>query len=629
MRPASRPCPHASPLRPASLLRRSGARIPAAAAWLALALFLTLAALPAEAQDTTFVLDTLSVEVGSRTSPDLPVRTRSVEVVTREELRNLPVRTTAEALDWTVGLDLQPRSPAQADVSLRGSDFEQVLVLVNGVRVSDAQTGHFDLDLAVPLEQVERIEVLRGPASAVYGADAMGGVINVVTRDAGSAWSGRAVAGEDRAAALSFAGGIGDGAAGLDVGGDYARSDGHREGRDYRMLTGRAEATAPAGDGRLRGGVGYARRDFGARDFYGPYPSYEETRTLSAFAGYEANADERMALEPRISYRRHDDDFVLVRDDPALYRNVHTTEQIGGELVGRYRTGPFRIVAGGEAYRDELESGSLGDRSEARGAVFGELAARLPVSTPAEVVVGAREDRHEAYGGFFSPSISAHVSPSDVVRLRGAASRSFRAPTWTERYYEAPDNVGRADLDPERSWSAEIGTDLAPGAGLRLGLTGYLRRAEDVIDWARPPGSEGPWETRNVQEVRTRGLEATLRVPALLGARWTAGGTLLSQSARATGGLESKYALKPISERLFAGVTREIGSHLVVALRGRVGGWKGRDSSFHRIDAHVGLELGRATVFLDGTNLTDASYPDVTGIPVPGRALRVGVRAGG
>src|SRR5690606_27325750 len=100
-----------------------------------------------------------------------------------------------DLLQWALGVDLMPRSPALADVSLRGSSFEQVLVLVDGVRVSDAQTGHFDLDLAVPLDQVERIEILRGPGSSLHGADAMGGVINVVTRQGVERSTARAEAG--------------------------------------------------------------------------------------------------------------------------------------------------------------------------------------------------------------------------------------------------------------------------------------------------------------------------------------------------------------------------------------------------------------------------------------------------
>jgi hypothetical protein len=112
--------------------------------------------------------------LGSRVSAELPLRTRSVQVLDRPTLESLPARSVAEALRWATGWSLGSRSPAQTDLSIRGGSFEQVLVLVDGVRMSDPQTGHFDLDLAVPLDRVERIEILRGPASAQYGSDAWG-----------------------------------------------------------------------------------------------------------------------------------------------------------------------------------------------------------------------------------------------------------------------------------------------------------------------------------------------------------------------------------------------------------------------------------------------------------------------
>ena len=100
-------------------------------------------------------LDTVRVTVASLASPGLAASTRGVQVVTAEEISRLPATTVADVLQWAMGVDVMPRSPALVDVGMRGSTFEQVLVLVDGVRVSDAQTGHFDLNLAVPLDQVE------------------------------------------------------------------------------------------------------------------------------------------------------------------------------------------------------------------------------------------------------------------------------------------------------------------------------------------------------------------------------------------------------------------------------------------------------------------------------------------
>ena len=159
-------------------------------------------------------MDTLYVQAVSRTNPNLPASTRSIQLLTAEEISSLPVRTISEALEWATGVEVLSRSPAQSDLSIRGASFEQVVVLVNGVRMSDPQTGHFDLDLVVPLESVERVEVLRGAASALYGSDAMGGVVNIVTRAGKQPLAGSVQGGSWGTVRVSAQGGIDAGESG-------------------------------------------------------------------------------------------------------------------------------------------------------------------------------------------------------------------------------------------------------------------------------------------------------------------------------------------------------------------------------------------------------------------------------
>src|SRR5690606_25804552 len=143
-------------------------------------------------------------------------------------------RTVADVIGRALGADLLARSPAQADLSIRGGSFEQILVLVDGVPVNDRQTGHFHLDVAVPLDAVERIEVLRGPASAIYGSSAIGGVVNIVTRRGTSDLHARAQTGSFGAYAAGAGVGAARGAWSARVDADLDASDGHRAGTDHR-----------------------------------------------------------------------------------------------------------------------------------------------------------------------------------------------------------------------------------------------------------------------------------------------------------------------------------------------------------------------------------------------------------
>jgi len=123
---------------------------------------------------------------------------RTVTVLTRDEIRSLPVRSLAELLDYTAAVDVRSRGPygVQADFSIRGSSYSQVLVLVDGVRINDSQTAHHNADLPIALEDIERIEILSGPGSALYGADAFGGTINIITARDGSGFRASGLAGQ-------------------------------------------------------------------------------------------------------------------------------------------------------------------------------------------------------------------------------------------------------------------------------------------------------------------------------------------------------------------------------------------------------------------------------------------------
>lgn len=575
-------------------------------------------AAPAAAQAVPFLLDTLRVEAGSRALGILPQALRSVQVLDRAWIERTPAQSIHDLLAWGLGVDVLARSAAQADVEIRGVSFEGVLVLVDGVRASDTQTGHFDLDLAVPLSRIERIEILRGPASAQYGSDAMGGVIHIVTRRAGTP-ALRLEGGSFDAVGASAAGG----ARGVVAGVEHLRSDGARAGTDHRITQVHGGVEASLGPGRLRADIGFAARDFGAADFYAPFPSYEETRTATAAMGWSSMVG-RVRLDPRVHVRRHTDDFILRREDPAFYRNMHTTWQYGGEVTARLslaRNASF--AAGVEAARDEVDSNSLGERHETRSAAFAELAVGRAGGALAQL--GARADRHSSYGGILAPSLAVALWPAEAVRLRGSLGRSFRAPGWTERFYRDPANVGSPDLEPERAWTAELGVEIAASDRVRLDIGVYVRAADQLIDWARPdePGYEGPWQTRNVDEATFRGIEAMLGA-SVLGAHWSLGATALSFDADAAAGFVSKYALRPLSQSVALAVEAPLHHALTGGLRARRARRTG-EAAFSLIDARLSWRAGNLRIDLDGANLLDDSYLDVSVMPAPGRAFRIGV----
>lgn len=573
-------------------------------------------------------LDTVHVRAASRL-PD--VGFRSIEVVDRAQLDRLPAPTVAAVLARVLGVDVLPRSAAQADLSIRGSTFEQVLVLVDGVRVSDEQTGHFNLDLAVPVGMIERIEVLRGPGSAVYGSDAVGGVVNIVTRRdahlvanvrAGTFGSAGAGASYGLVAPLpGFA---------IQVAADYARSDGHRPGTDYDTYQARVAAAQMLGSSRLALDLGIGVRDFGAADFYAPYLSHERTTTTTWLLRYEPAPLGRWQFTPQVSFRQHTDRFTLIRDDPSFYRNEHDSWQTGAELVAHHNAGgALAFVAGAEVFAAGLQSVALGDRLERRVAVFAE--ATFGSVDGVALNAGLRLDRGNAFDAFASPALGITVKAAAGLRLRASGTRGFRAPTWTERYYEDPANVGDPNLRPERFRAGEVGVRAQFGRGFDGDLAVFRRAATDLIDWARsadePDATSWPWRTMNIARADFTGVEARLQLPDLAGAHIGLRAMALSVDAAAADGFISKYALRNVTQQLGLAVDVPVRPALTVgfdAAHAR----RAAEGSFLHADARASWSWDRLSIDIDLLNLTAADYLDASAKPVAGRSVSVGLRWG-
>lgn len=589
-----------------------------------LATLLLPASLPAQAPPPQ-ALDT--IRVTSRVTPDVGAAQRSVETIGRVEIERLPARTVTDLLEMAFGADVQRRSPAQADLAIRGSSLGQVLVLVNGVRVNDLQTAHFDLDLAVPLDAVERIEILRGPGSTLYGPDAIGGVVNVVTRD-GESWRRARIHGgsfETIGAGVGAGGTLGAARATVVQGSaDWERSAGHRDGTDYDVVQATGGITRAIGAGSVALDVGLGARDFGAADFYAPAPSYERTRSQTAALRLTTGPADGWRGAASLSTRRHTDDFILRRADPEFYRNRHTNWQHAIELSARraVRDG-VGISVGAEGLHASLESERLGSQREQRIAGFGEVTLGSPMGP--NVSAGLRVDRSTTLGVVASPTIAASMPVQRVVRLRASAAGGVRAPSWTERYYRDPANVADPDLGPERFRAWEVGARALPSWGV-VDLAAFVRHATDLIDWVRAADAPAttPWTTANLEEATFRGIEAGVTLPDLAGFDVALTATGLAFEATAADSVVGKYALRPLTRVLGARVSRELMPRLQLAADARNARRAG-EGGHSLVNLRAAYRLGALTAHVDLTNVLGTGYLDASARPAAGRALVAGV----
>jgi vitamin B12 transporter len=600
-------------------LRRAGAL--AAAAILAAS---GLAAEEMAAEETAPPVRLPEVLVSaSRLSGELALPTRDLLIIDAAEIAERAPGTITELLGSLPGVDVRTRGAwgVQADLEIDGATFGQVLVLVDGVRASDPQTGHHNLNLPLDPSDLERVEILYGAGSSVHGPDAFGGVVNLVPKDSvrpradvAARWGASldsvatgGAAGVTSEASLRWGFSRGESRFWFSVG--KRRSDGYRAGTDFDEDRLFLRARLPAGGGSLTLDAGVQDKGFGARDFYAPYPSREWTTAQSAALTFR-----RGALTVRGYGRRHRDRFVLISADPAVYDNRHRSVLAGTEGFLRFAALGGDAALGAEWVHEGIDSNNLGDRARLRASLFGELGYLVG---PWQVLSGLRIDHHETFGWEASPSLGLSRTIGNG-RLFTSASRSYRAPSFTETWYSDPGNVGNPDLEAERAWQLEAGGGYA-GGGASLDAALFLRLEENLIDYVRPVG-EPPWRAQNLGEMQTRGLRlrATRRWQRVVA---EGGFTWVDKEQSLAGGLESKYVFThPVQQ-----VTARL-RHDLPLVEGAAADWRfvrrqrqAPLNDYGVADLTLSLPSAYGRVLLRVHNLLDEHYEAVAGVPQPGR----------
>ncbi len=544
---------------------------------------------------------------------------RAVRVIPVDAGRRLLSGALVDLLREDPSLDLQSRAPAgvQTNLSIRGGTFGQTLVLLDGMRISDPQTGHHSLDLPAPLEAVERIELLKGAGSAYYGSDAVGGAVNIITR-------------QPEAAELRLRGGAGN-FGGNQQGGmaaavwrgvsqqfSFARdfSTGFMPDRDYRRLSFSSATRARSRLGNSRVVLGHTDTPFGADQFYGNFNSWERTRTW--FAGMRQEVGDR--TDVTLNYRRHTDLFVLYRDRPSIYTNHHEADHWQGAARRREPLARNITLAwGGEGYRDTIRSSNLGRHHRNRGAAYAALEARA--LRRFSLTAAAREEFF-AGGRHFTPSASAGLWATQHMKFRAAVGNAFRLPTYTELYYHDPANIGSPDLRPETAWSYEGGIDVYAGR-VRAEATLFHRRERDGIDYVRGSPEE-IWRAANFERLRFTGVETglafRLRRTQLIDLRYTG----LRGSREFTGGMQSKYVFNYPTHHGAVMWEGWLPAGLLARMRVAVLDRRARDP-YALWDASVARARGRVRPFLQLTNIAGAAYEEIAGVRMPGRGITGGI----
>jgi vitamin B12 transporter len=461
------------------------------------------------AQEDTMRVTLDEIQITALRSPlVLREASRQVEVVPRLLLSNMPAAAIEDVLRLSALVDVRRRGSggAQADIGMRGSTFGQNLVLIDGMRASDPQTGHHVLAFGLRAGDVERIEILPGHMSALHGADAFGGTLNIVTRSAdkdelllrgGLGQFGKVDGGVTLSALL--------GRVHTRTGLDYIRHDGYRDGTDLQALSLTHSSRTQVAGSEITLRAHYTDKDFGAFDFYTPgrgIPSREQIH--GGLVSLQARSALGSAvLRSGVSWRRLHDRFTFDSRTPDRNVNTHRTDVIQTEQVLFMDVVPrLQTHAGVAVSSDRIQSSSLGKHERSAAALFAGIRWHL---LPSISVHGdLRFDAHSQTTPQWNPSIGIQAELREWLTGYVSVGRSFRLPSYTDLYYRDPVNSGSPDLLPEKAWSVESGARARLTSRSEISGVLFIRKQQQLIDFVLKP-ADNRYYARNIRNVLVQG----------------------------------------------------------------------------------------------------------------------------
>lgn len=622
---------------------------------------------PAHAQQDSLPLKKLDTYIV--TAQRVPVVSselmRVVQIISRSEIEKMPVNDVAGLLESISGVDVRRRGSVgmQSDLSVRGGTFDQVMLLLNGVSITDPQTGHHNLNIPVDINSIERIEVLKGSGARLYGPNAFNGVINIITDTKK----------ENCASATFTAGEYGylEGAVSgrmnhkkisnyLSVNG--IRADGFIHNTDFKTIQLFNHNIFSSTLFDIENQLGYSNKGFGANSFYSPrYPDqYEAVETF--FASAKATPKGPLKITPTVFWRRQYDHFELFRNNaPSWYssHNNHMTDVAGLQLAWERKDRLSKTAFGCDYRYESIYSNVLGNNlAEPFTSVikknidYTRFYNRSGISLIGEHSLylgkfsfsgGTLIYYNTARKGKFSlfPGLDMAFQAHKQIKLFANVHRTLRLPTFTDLFYTGPDNNGNPFLKPEEAISAEAGTRLIYEK-LSIECAAFKRWGRNMIDWVKAPG-DTRWQAMNHTSVNISGIETTAAFSFGPGNEsipnnFKLGYTYLT-SDTLSGGLISHYVLDYLRHKLTFGLNLQMGKktgiNINVVWQDRAGGYMLYENGLFTstetykpvwlADAKLYRQIGQFKIFVDANNITNTPLVSIANVPLAGRWVRGGL----
>ena len=574
--------------------------------------------------------------VVSESKIDIPFskKYRSVEVIDSKSIIESGVNNVVDLLQQVSGVDLRRRGVAgtQADLYIRGGGFDQTLLLIDGMKMDDIQTGHHTLNLLLPIQLIERIEIIKGPASRIFGQNAFNGAINIVTKTLpksdkklfevmvsnptfgsfkqfGFLINSRLLLKEKFNAQLTFS---------------RSKSDGYRYNTDYGNDFFFFKSEIKTKKNPIIITSGFTEKKFGANGFYAS-PSavdqYEETQ--SSFIGISTVFDsEKLLIRPKLYWRRGQDEYIYIRNNPSVYRNLHITNKIYLDFSFSKLFDSSRLNFGIDLSSSSISSNNLGKHNRFTSSLYADYTFKTK-DNKLSFSPGFSVSNFSDMSTHFFPGIDIGFDLSEKINLYANYGKTYRIPTYTDLYYSDRNTIGNPNLNPEHAITNEIGIKYS-NENIDISSSYFMRKSSNIIDYVKQ-SEQDKWEATNIRNLDTNGFDFNFLFKISPNNSLRLGYTYLFDKSYVSEVNYSRYAINSLRHQLNTRLALKYSNKITHTLINRFGE-RSNNVSHIVYDSNLKYQLSNNSYFfINVNNIFNEEYYEANLVPMPGRNFLIGV----
>ena len=563
---------------------------------------------------------------------DLPFseNAHSIVLINSKDIENSNATNVADVLQQVAGVDIRRKGieGMQSDINIRGGSFDQVLILIDGIKTDDAQTGHHSMNIMIPIENIERIEIIKGPSARIYGQNAFTGVINIVTKQKlKSNLILKAGLGSFNTFNAEITGVIDTKPVSFQAHYSRIESDGYRYNTDFKSDNFFLKANIKTKKNTISFLGIFNNRKFGANGFYASpkfIDQYEEIQTslIGISTKYKIN---KLTLKPKIYWKRNQDNYFFLRQNPSFFENFHISNKIVAELNSKYVSKIGISGFGIDLTQTYLSSNNLGERKRISSNIFLEHRFLL-FQNKLSIIPGIALSYYSDFKFHTFPGLDIGFKINDKLNIFGNIGYTYRIPTYTDLYYSSPSTLGNSDLKPETALSKELGLIYKENSFV-FSVTAFNRDSKNLIDYTKEKEKD-KYKANNIRAVSTSGIEMNTSYNFKLfkqNQNLKLAYTFITDNIKGLDVPFSRYTLNTAKHHFTGNVDfsfmKDVRHFLSYKFIERIDG-----NSYNIIDAKISFEIKQVELSGVINNILNTKYYETNLVPMPERNFMFSIK---